>query len=40
MPKRDNPFLGDFFQQSKMHIGIKQFNNKDERLKDVYSKFI
>ncbi|XP_038208864.1 apoptosis regulatory protein Siva-like isoform X2 [Zerene cesonia] len=37
MAKRANPFSEDFVQQRKIHVGIKQFNNNNERLEKVYS---
>lgn len=40
MPKRCNPYIDDFVQQSKMHIGLKQFNNNEDKLKKVYGKYI
>ncbi|XP_026727495.1 apoptosis regulatory protein Siva [Trichoplusia ni] len=38
MAKRSNPFTEDFIPQSKMHVGIKQYNNNEDRLKKVYEK--
>ncbi|KAL0850657.1 hypothetical protein ABMA28_012408 [Loxostege sticticalis] len=38
MAKRSNPFTDDFVPQSKVHIGAKQFNNNEDRLKKVYEK--
>ncbi|KAF9795586.1 hypothetical protein SFRURICE_004958 [Spodoptera frugiperda] len=38
MAKRTNPFVEDFVPQSKVHIGMKQFNNNHDRLKQVYEK--
>ncbi|CAH0699419.1 unnamed protein product [Spodoptera exigua] len=38
MAKRANPFVDDFIPQSKVHVGIKQFNNNQDRLKQVYEK--
>ncbi|XP_022112979.1 uncharacterized protein LOC110991792 [Pieris rapae] len=38
MAKRANPFIDDYVQQSKVHIGLKQFNNNEERLQKVYEK--
>ncbi|CAD0195825.1 unnamed protein product [Chrysodeixis includens] len=38
MAKRSNPFTEDFVPQSKMHVGVKQFNNNEDRLKKVYEK--
>ncbi|CAG5034708.1 unnamed protein product [Parnassius apollo] len=36
--KRSNPFIEDFVPQSKVHVGLKQFNNNEDRLKKVYEK--
>ncbi|CAK1599258.1 unnamed protein product [Parnassius mnemosyne] len=36
--KRSNPFIEDFMPQSKVHVGLKQFNNNEDRLKKVYEK--
>ncbi|KPI95306.1 Apoptosis regulatory protein Siva [Papilio xuthus] len=36
--KRSNPFVEDFMPQSKVHLGLKQFNNNEERLQKVYEK--
>ncbi|CAH2068086.1 unnamed protein product, partial [Iphiclides podalirius] len=36
--KRSNPFIEDFMPQSKIHVGLKQFNNNEDRLKKVYDK--
>lgn len=36
MAKRSNPFIDDYIQQSKVHVGLKQFNNNEERLQKVY----
>ncbi|XP_049887546.1 uncharacterized protein LOC126381962 [Pectinophora gossypiella] len=38
MSKRANPFTEDFIPQSKIHVGLKQFNNNEDRLKKVYEK--
>ncbi|XP_045760537.1 apoptosis regulatory protein Siva-like [Maniola jurtina] len=38
MAKRSNPYSEDYIQQSKTHIGMKQYNNKEDRLKKVYEK--
>ncbi|XP_061717784.1 apoptosis regulatory protein Siva-like isoform X2 [Cydia pomonella] len=38
MTKRSNPFTEDFVQQSKVHVGMKQFNNNEDRLQKVYEK--
>ncbi|XP_053602011.1 apoptosis regulatory protein Siva isoform X2 [Plodia interpunctella] len=38
MAKRSNPFIEDFMPQSKVHVGIKQFNNNKDRLQSVYEK--
>ncbi|CAH0722098.1 unnamed protein product, partial [Brenthis ino] len=38
MPKRCNPYADDFIQQSKIHVGLKQFNNNEDKLKKVYEK--
>ncbi|KAJ8734402.1 hypothetical protein PYW07_014953 [Mythimna separata] len=38
MAKRTNPFIEDFIPQSKVHVGMKQFNNNEDRLKKVYEK--
>ncbi|KAJ0180837.1 hypothetical protein K1T71_002922 [Dendrolimus kikuchii] len=38
MAKRANPFTEDFIPQSKIYIGLKQFNNNEHRLKKVYEK--
>lgn len=38
MGKRANPFVEDFIPQCKVHVGLKQFNNNDERLKKVYGR--
>ncbi|XP_034840882.1 apoptosis regulatory protein Siva [Maniola hyperantus] len=38
MAKRSNPYIEDYIQQSKTHIGMKQYNNKEDRLKIVYEK--
>ncbi|KAJ8734431.1 hypothetical protein PYW08_013681 [Mythimna loreyi] len=38
MAKRTNPFIEDFVPQSKVHVGMKQFNNNEDRLKKVYEK--
>ncbi|KAF9412668.1 hypothetical protein HW555_008876, partial [Spodoptera exigua] len=38
MAKRANPFVDDFIPQSKVHVGIKQFNNNQDRLKQVDNK--
>ncbi|XP_026323658.1 apoptosis regulatory protein Siva-like [Hyposmocoma kahamanoa] len=38
MAKRANPFIEDFVPQSKIHVGIKQFNNNEDRLQKVYEK--
>lgn len=40
MAKRSNPFTDDFVPQSKVHIGAKQFNNNEDRLKKVYGKYL
>lgn len=40
MAKRANPFIHDFVKQSKTHIGLKQFNNNEERLKKVYGLIV
>lgn len=39
MAKRTNPFVEDFVPQSKVHIGMKQFNNNHDRLKQVYGMY-
>lgn len=36
MAKRTNPFTEDYEPQSKVHVGLKQFNNNEDRLKKVY----
>ncbi|XP_068628316.1 apoptosis regulatory protein Siva [Battus philenor] len=36
--KRSNPFIEDFMPQSKVHVGLKQFNNNEDRLRKVYEK--
>ncbi|XP_021199499.1 apoptosis regulatory protein Siva isoform X1 [Helicoverpa armigera] len=38
MAKRSNPFIEDFVQQSKIHVGMKQFNNNEDKLKKVYER--
>ncbi|XP_023942755.2 apoptosis regulatory protein Siva [Bicyclus anynana] len=38
MAKRSNPYSDDYIQQSKTHVGRKQFNNNEDRLKKVYEK--
>ncbi|KAM3956611.1 uncharacterized protein ACR2FA_006574 [Aphomia sociella] len=38
MAKRANPFTEDFVPQNKIHVGLKQFNNNQERLQKVYEK--
>ncbi|CAH2253984.1 apoptosis regulatory protein Siva-like [Pararge aegeria] len=38
MAKRSNPYSEDYIQQSKTHVGLKQFNNNEDRLKKVYEK--
>ncbi|CAK1547979.1 unnamed protein product [Leptosia nina] len=38
MAKRANPYTEDYVQQSKVHVGLKQFNNNKERLDTVYEK--
>ncbi|XP_011556732.3 uncharacterized protein LOC105387665 [Plutella xylostella] len=38
MAKRANPYIEDYITQSKVHYGVKQFNNNEERLKKVYEK--
>ncbi|XP_046971377.1 apoptosis regulatory protein Siva-like [Vanessa cardui] len=38
MAKRSNPYTEDFIQQRKMHVGLKQFNNNEDRLQKVYEK--
>ncbi|RVE48433.1 hypothetical protein evm_006869 [Chilo suppressalis] len=38
MAKRSNPFTEDFLPQSKIHVGLKQFNNNEVRLEKVYEK--
>ncbi|XP_028175009.1 apoptosis regulatory protein Siva [Ostrinia furnacalis] len=38
MAKRTNPFTDAFMPQCKVHIGAKQFNNNEDRLKKVYEK--
>lgn len=38
MAKRANPFVEDYVQQSKIHVGLKQFNNNEDRLQKVYGK--
>ncbi|XP_037300133.1 apoptosis regulatory protein Siva-like [Manduca sexta] len=38
MAKRANPYMEDYIPQSKVHVGLKQFNNNEYRLKDVYEK--
>ncbi|XP_013187963.1 apoptosis regulatory protein Siva [Amyelois transitella] len=38
MTKRSNPFIEDFVPQSKVHVGMKQFNNNNIRLQSVYEK--
>ncbi|XP_026764468.1 apoptosis regulatory protein Siva-like [Galleria mellonella] len=38
MAKRANPFTEDFMPQSKIHVGLKQFNNNEDRLQKVYEK--
>lgn len=40
MAKRANPFLEDFVPQSKIHVGIKQFKNNEDRLQKVYGNTI
>ncbi|XP_013144308.1 PREDICTED: apoptosis regulatory protein Siva [Papilio polytes] len=36
--KRSNPFVEDFMPQRKVHLGLKQFNNNEDRLQEVYEK--
>lgn len=38
--KRSNPFVEDFMPQRKVHLGLKQFNNNEDRLQEVYGKHI
>ncbi|KAI8429380.1 hypothetical protein MSG28_000025 [Choristoneura fumiferana] len=38
MAKRSNPYIEDFVPQSKIHVGVKQFNNNEDRLQKVYEK--
>ncbi|GBP78863.1 Apoptosis regulatory protein Siva [Eumeta japonica] len=38
MPKRSNPFVDDYIQQTKTRVGLKQFNNNEERLRQIYEK--
>ncbi|XP_045506283.1 apoptosis regulatory protein Siva-like [Colias croceus] len=40
MAKRANPFIEDFVQQRKIHVGLKQFNNNNERLEKVYKRML
>lgn len=40
MAKRANPFIEDFVPQSKIHVGLKQFNNNEDRLQKVYGNVI
>ncbi|XP_072935417.1 apoptosis regulatory protein Siva [Epargyreus clarus] len=38
MSKRSNPFVDDFIPQCKTHVGLKQFNNNEDRMQKVYKK--
>lgn len=38
MAKRSNPYIEDFVPQSKIHVGVKQFNNNEDRLQKVYGR--
>lgn len=40
MAKRANPFAEEFVPQSKIHVGIKQFNNNEDRLQKVHGNII
>lgn len=39
MAKRANPFAEDYIPQSKVYVGLKKFNNNEDRLKKVYGKY-